>query len=1556
VTQTVDPFGPGTITDPLFGAGSELADLLAAQALGGTPRFGLGPADRFFPFLDRPRAPFQPAAAENLRSLANAYRSPELGRFLGTLRPDVADSLLEYELEAVQRGSDPLTDKERLKVALAAQTGQAVTQLPDRNPLNFAVNAYKDLTDIVASVPRLPVAIAKEIGDLPHIGERIAQAQAEGKNLIEALAGAPGLRLLPGAYTLGNLAGGGEGLTEAVSHPLFSFLDVLPAAKAAGLGERIAATPFGARAGELKAAGLADLKGTRLGQLAQTMWGAGSRKAAIFEHMARTGVAQAMDPTLPAELTAHLDAGIAKEATAWAQKWQDRVPPARARELTDLAEQPDWVSRVSDPAEIELLTDYRRIVERVSQQAVDARMLEQLEIAGQLEYVTPAQARVFLKGRAGLDQFQRFTRLRDAVANPAGPEALAGLWHETIGPFLADPDVPFAVRRRAASGMVHAYRAAGLSIPEGAAETARKLGKRNLGQFIEQFDHHRPTPLTAPLSAGSVNAAQNWLRDHRAYTPRAAAGQARRLERLETNFVPARWKSYLDTEIRRAATDSQRVAVASDIPDELVRAYLAEGRWSEMVRAGLIAGEDLDAWVAGAKETMQALRAAGHEPLFVHRVSPAARGSINFPQPLRGLDRRTVAAIGQVKARTFDSAPYVHDLGVALSHQALEWVNRRAATNFLGEFLRTAPIEGETVAPFARTRAQLTAQYAGAGRARKAFDPALDEAELIDRRINKEWERFDPKSLPPEVARDLGIDRLIDAEIPYLPRPLMRNLRMFIRPPEFHAILDVPMAAFRTSVVALAPRAQLNNVIGGAVVLAARTDPSVWAKFRPAMEMLRTARAGGPLDVPASFRATFGSTTNELLQMNYDAGTRLAELWKQATDRPAPAAGLKAGRGMVRKSLELNGFFDDLYRSMAYLYGTDKAITKGIGKAEAQAAGEALARRTLMSWDQSTPFERTIMRSIFPFYNWCVDEQTEALTRRGWVSGWDLTEDDEILTMDADRRLVWSAVESIYRNPQYDGPMYHLHSPAMDAMVTPGHKFALIDGRLLRVEDLRQRHTLAIMGEALESDESIYTDAFVEVVGWAVTEGHLKKNSAGNVTTVEISQKDGTDGADRIRLALKRCGARWHEYLAGGDRKIRYFGVTGTVAKQIIAVAPAKIMRPEFLISLSTQQRELLIETMITADGHRSWAGPRPVHRPWESFTQKSGAAVDAFTMLCTLAGTPTAVRRNGADGCHLVSLRRQKNQGVRTLHGFVLPRETAGPVSAGRPTIPYRGLVWCPTTATGTWVCRRNGRVHVTGNSSHIIRYAWSYPGDHPFRTAVLATIGRTELEDLGTGLPQTFLNSFFLGHPDKDGHVRAFTLGGMNPFRDVANYMTLNGFLSGVNPVFATILNQVGVEPGRGTNLYPNLRYDPETGRLAATAPNPLVNFLTNTIPQTGILTGLADRSSELQELFRMNPATAMRMLASSAGIPILFRDYELNAEQFKAELRRDEAMSRALSDALRTGNWAAAAEYPQLRPVLGQIQALQDSGNQTYARLNNETLAYVQAQIAATVGSGP
>lgn len=320
--------------------------------------------------------------------------------------------------------------------------------------------------------------------------------------------------------------------------------------------------------------------------------------------------------------------------------------------------------------------------------------------------------------------------------------------------------------------------------------------------------------------------------------------------------------------------------------------------------------------------------------------------------------------------------------------------------------------------------------------------------------------------------------------------------------------------------------------------------------------------------------------------------------------------------------------------------------------------------------------------------NHCVDDQTEALTARGWVSGEELREDDTILSVDSTGQLRWSKVLGIFRNRDYSGLMHHWwNNRSMDALVSPGHKFLETNGCLTPIEELvgKNHRSIFTMGSSLEDGVHVYTDAFVELVGWAVTEGHYRIGK--NARYVRISQLPG-HYADRIEACLKSVGAKYQVGRSGRQGRVLSFNVSGELAKKIVDVSPKRIPSLDFLFSLSSYQRDLLVETMIDADGHRTATGGR-------YYTQKSVDHMDRFLILCSMSGIPTRTvtrippKTTGeykfSQPYQVASLHKKRQLHVKKLH---------------YEEVQYSGTIWCPTTEYGTWVCRRGGVVYVTGNT----------------------------------------------------------------------------------------------------------------------------------------------------------------------------------------------------------------------------------------------------------------
>jgi hypothetical protein len=343
------------------------------------------------------------------------------------------------------------------------------------------------------------------------------------------------------------------------------------------------------------------------------------------------------------------------------------------------------------------------------------------------------------------------------------------------------------------------------------------------------------------------------------------------------------------------------------------------------------------------------------------------------------------------------------------------------------------------------------------------------------------------------------------------------------------------------------------------------------------------------------------------------------------------------------------------------------------------------------------------------FANYCVDADTRALTQTGWKYYNQITTADKILSYNPESKtLVWSAIKGIYINSNYNGTMHKLDTQGMDALVTPNHKFVSVERGIIPVEDIICDEHIVLTGLPVsDSNPATYTNSFIEVVGWAITKGHYIKGSTRK-RCISISQKEGQQ-ADRIRQCLQESGITYREYSWKEDLVI--FNCTGDKISSIYdSIAPNRVLSEDFILSLTQSQRLLLIETMINADG---WYIPNGEM----SYVQKDPNHADAFLMLCTIAGlttlttsmvykTPISGKNPTGGESNVLSINIYAQPKLQCkaehidFHGGMPGPGGKREQKANSPTQQYKGTIWCPQTEYGTFVCRRNKYIYVTGNT----------------------------------------------------------------------------------------------------------------------------------------------------------------------------------------------------------------------------------------------------------------
>lgn len=1122
--------------------------------------------------------------------LAYQRSQQQLQPIYSQFSPQIAAAVDQISQARAAKGQSPLSPEQTLSALKAAQSGQIQTQPQQDTPWSLGSlwhNSVSDLFDIGRSLPRLPLALIHEAQSLPQTPGAIGQALGTG-NPMEALAGiarAPGVRFIPGAYTLGNLASGD--INQIGQHPLMSLLDVLPAAgKAAGL------TEVGKAA---EAAGVNPLRGvltksladdgslipgraglvtdaisqTRPGQLLRETFGQQARQTASFSELQNTELRRRLNPqssfgqddelTVIGRATTQLGHDAIHEFDIAPDRHPAVMSAFQSGDTTGLADNElAFYSRAKDVARS--ITEYKLNNDLLTERDGNYYLPEDAS-----KLVT---ADTRLGNRRANILHDVLPRLEAAIPNDPRVQVL----YDTLKA-ATDPQ----------SGVGYGDA---LRLYNNLTKQKTRLGAPGVVGS--------PAAPSGTSTLASIANIRQSLRD--------VLAAERRVSRLDKEIYPASVIPLIQHQVQRALIDRYATPESVNAVTQAVmeRNFDAIPDFDTRYLRG-IQHEISTSW--------RALQSAAPEPpIFIHQVSPARAVILDFP---RISDRET--AITSLKQRTLDYTPYVHDVTVGLRHEALEMLRvqgeQAAANEILHQFGRNKyniGTEGEE-----GFQPGILQQYIPQARSIAAYNPRLDIQGIAEKLMLREYTDYNPSSFAPYATQHaLGIPP-IDGNPLMIPKVVANTMEKVFGGEHVGPIAQLfspLMKVFRTSVLPLSPRWHVNNILGGAIMLMAQTDPiTVWKQLGEARSIVNDIHSLEGTDaIPRELALRLGQRdiNRELSlrdELSVRAGYTQGRLFRQVQEAKSLGKVKDAFGRVVEKSYDFNGHIDDMYRAMAYLYGQDKALTKGMSAEAAQQAGVELLKKTMITWDNATPIERTIIRNIMPFY-----------------------------------------------------------------------------------------------------------------------------------------------------------------------------------------------------------------------------------------------------------------------------------------------------------------------------------------GFTSHMMRYVMGYPGDHPVRASVLAQVARTESEDQGSGLPSAFLNAFFFGHQDANGNQSGINLSAVNPFATIANNFQLAGFVSGLNPGLTTLLQSLGVDTSRGApELYPQLAYDPDTGKLTAQTTNPLLGLIQNTLPQSRLLSELVGTSSEFRALLRSNPDGAKRLIQNQLGLPVIYRQYNIPSEVAKAEVTRMTDQQTALSTALRTGDYSDASKYPGLMALINQIHQLQSQG---------------------------
>ena len=762
------------------------------------------------------------------------------------------------------------------------------------------------------------------------------------------------------------------------------------------------------RIGRVMESGGAKLRGTRVGSKVSEAFGAGPMEASQLE--ARLA-AELNDPRY-----ALTDADRALiETRLTASELGQQLDPSRAAQIHRALRFGDDIDGLTT-TEARYVDAYKAGVDEVLRQNLDEGRLAEVTFTTPegrtvTEVVTPQAARRITKARAARDAAQVAV---DALESTRGKTTFTPDELTSRVTSIADAPMSAVKKRRVANAYLRSARAQGFDVPDSIPTRATELDS-----FLRSYRASTPTPRATPqaIRQSLMSLAKTdpmvsrlvGLIDNESFIP--AAGLARRIGRRKTFTGGMEWGQISDDLAARGMAQragkaleverpekmlrlaEKRVATAetggasgadiparfSDVAGRKVADILTEQKIPDLQAEGLLTPAEAadaaaaislglldDATIPAAlkpvvRQTQREVARTwldmvdeGLDPTFVHRVSASRVGA-----PVRVSGRPM--AISHVKERVFDYGNTVNDVMVALDHQAMELLTRRGHERFMGEMAER----------FGRDWDDLARDYSEWAAIAENRNPRLNRRAHLEGLIRRNWRPVDVPAIGDLPPRRVYLPRDIASSIADL-NPSTAGV--------LSKLFDPVMNVFRTALLPLSPRWQVYNFTGGAIMATAEGGLSMW-KHLP--EALRIARGQGDdlarvRGLPQMAAGKLGREIREGIQFGRkmdlsSKSGRAVAAWEFGTGRMLRRVydqARKAGGKVIDRSYAANEFVDDTYRIMAYLHGFDKAVTKGMTREAAEAAGVRMARRTLQSWDRMTPIERTVVRSVFPFYSW----------------------------------------------------------------------------------------------------------------------------------------------------------------------------------------------------------------------------------------------------------------------------------------------------------------------------------------------------------------------------------------------------------------------------------------------------------------------------------------------------------------------------------------------------------------------------------------------------------
>ena len=322
--------------------------------------------------------------------------------------------------------------------------------------------------------------------------------------------------------------------------------------------------------------------------------------------------------------------------------------------------------------------------------------------------------------------------------------------------------------------------------------------------------------------------------------------------------------------------------------------------------------------------------------------------------------------------------------------------------------------------------------------------------------------------------------------------------------------------------------------------------------------------------------------------------------------------------------------------------------------------------------------------------NHCFDEDTELLTIDGFKNVHEY-DGEKLGTMNMETgKLEFQEPSRIIIN-YHDGVMKHFTSRQLDLLITDKHRLVytyeggkkdISKYRIEPVDEIDNKEIFIPMSCWNNNKNYNISDNWLKLMAWCLTDSsyndsniifYQRKSQVNRITDLLDNLGFEYGYRERDRNITHVCGKELKSKPEIGCEVTLYKKYADKVKERV-----GHYTVPDVLWEVSKEQFITFLEEMVFCDGTKHSSSPDSA---WVLY--KSKELLTQIQALCIKHNIRSVLKEYRKNHFRLnISL---KHNGVRVKNQW--------------EDVPYKGLVWCATVSNDTLICRRNGKVAITGN-----------------------------------------------------------------------------------------------------------------------------------------------------------------------------------------------------------------------------------------------------------------